>query len=148
MEINVFAGGAKTLHNVVDTGNRDLVAALVAFPHVGGVGLDYGGGSCIDDGFGVQWYDRLEGLRGNVVACCMATHWVWLKKYLMRPIWTGYSGHGISFAGCWANLRELIRMVGVAGWVFMTQTGSLVMNSPSILIFVVMLMFALLVYSF
>ena len=52
----------------------------------------------------------------------------------MRPIWKGYAGYGILFVRCWMTFHELIRLVQVAGWVFMAQTGSLVMDIPSMLI--------------
>ena len=91
------------------------------------------------------------GRKANVMilwSCWIATHWLWLKNYPMRPIWMGYYGHEISFAVCWDTFHELTRLVWVVDWGFVAQKGSSVTKIPSMLIFVEMCMFALLVYFF
>ena len=49
--IHVFSGGAEQLLDVVESVDRNLVAFLVVFPHMGGAGLDKGSESWLDDGF-------------------------------------------------------------------------------------------------
>ena len=52
------------------------------------------------------------------------------------------------FAICWVTLHELIRMVKMANWFYVKRMGILVMDSPSVLIFVGICMFGLLVSLF
>ena len=55
------------MHDVVDSGDRYLVAVLVVFPPVDAVRSDSGGGSWLNDGFGERWCNRLEVYRDDVV---------------------------------------------------------------------------------
>ena len=81
-------------------------------------------------------------------SCWITTDLARLRKYLTRPGCTGYAGHEISFASCWATFHEAIRLFRVTGWDYVSQTGSYLMYSPSMLILMEMCMFALLVSSF